>query len=103
LGNPVLQHYQIPVPVLLEGYLVGVLLWVGLGSVCGLYLKGLVRSRSTVLEQMSKFEPPHKPGGTGGTKLEILFHFFVENNNILDQFLNNEEAKYFNTQVCESH
>jgi hypothetical protein len=87
---------------LLEGDLVGRLSWVGLGSVCGLYLKGLIRSRSTVLEQMTKVESPHKPGGTGGTQFEILFHTYAENNNILDQFLNNEEAKYFNTQVCGS-
>jgi hypothetical protein len=32
-------------------------------------------------------------------RLEIVFHTCVENTNILDQFLNNEEAKYFNTQV----
>jgi hypothetical protein len=36
---------------------------------------------------------------TGRTQLEF-FYSFLENNNILDQFLNNEEAKYFNTQVC---
>jgi hypothetical protein len=52
---------------------------------------------------MSEFEPRHKPGGAGETQLEILFNPCVENNNILDQFLNNEEAKYFNTQVCESY
>jgi hypothetical protein len=61
-------------------------------------LKADIQTANTGRNNIS--EPPLKAVGygTGGTHLE-LFNSFVENNNILDQFLNNEEAKYFNTQV----